>query len=137
MTGCPQPSPVEGRLSSHAASLASSKGQREADASSLEEGCSCYVPMWPPPPPLPLTLQRMSVLPAALLIQTPFVPDLDPRGSLQQAFREGEQCGRPVSVGLSLLQSRGTSCSGVAMAQPNICHNRGLGLAAGSRAGAG
>ena len=27
-------------------------------------------------------------------------------------------------MGLSLLQSRGTSCSGVAMAQPNICHNR-------------
>ena len=27
-------------------------------------------------------------------------------------------------MGLSLLQSRGTSCFGVAMAQPNICHNR-------------
>lgn len=45
-----------------------------------------------------------------------------------------ERRGRPVSVGLSLPRSRGTSCSGVAMAQPNICHNRRPWLAAGSGA---
>ena len=85
------------------------------------------------PPPLPTTDPLEDAISASLPTQTPFVPNLDPSGSsLQQALGEGNSVGG--SVGFSLLQSRGTSCSGVAMAQTNICHNRRLGLAAGSEA---
>lgn len=81
-----------------------------------------------PPPPLPLTPRRTLALP--LSHTNTICPRPGPQWFFPASLWGGKQSGQPGSVGLSLLRSRGTSCSGVAMAQPNICHNRHLGLVA-------